>query len=92
MTPWRPTTSKEHWNNVVPNNLGIHNVEQRQINVVYFNLNMKERKQRCHFEDWVSLRWAASQQRYEYDYLQKSWVWNLELRSKKSFWATNINF
>ena len=46
MTSRRRATSNERWNNVAYVNVGIYNVEQRQINVVYFNVDSSNVRQR----------------------------------------------
>ena len=54
MTLRRWKTSKHRWNNVVYLNVGIRNVEQHKTNVVYFNIDLKQRltmlKQHCPFQ------------------------------------------
>ena len=41
MRPQGETTLNQRWNNVAYANVGFYNVEQRQINVVYFNVDLK---------------------------------------------------
>ena len=53
------TTSKQRWNNVVYINVEIYDVEQRQINIFYFNIN---------FHNVGS--WATVKLRCEYDHLK----------------------
>ena len=45
------------------------NVEQRQINVICFNVDLNI--PRCYSERQFLQRWATSKQRCEYNYLQK---------------------
>ena len=57
-------------------NIGIYNVEQRQINIIYFKVdfnNVRQRRnnvQRSIFERRFSQRWAASKQHCEHDQLK----------------------
>ena len=46
MTSQRGTTSNQSWSNIVYFNVGIYNVEQRQINYVHFNVDMNNIRQR----------------------------------------------
>ena len=46
MTSRRRTTTNQRWNNVVNVNVGIYNVKQSRINVVYFNVHMNNVRQR----------------------------------------------
>ena len=46
MTSRRGTTSNQSWSNIVYFNVGIYNVEQRQINFVHFNVDMNNIRQR----------------------------------------------
>ena len=76
ITSRRGTTRNQRWNNVYVN-VGIYNVQQHRINVVYFKVEMNNVR-RFHFQRRVSQRWATSKQRCENDHFQKD-------QKKKSF-------
>ena len=72
VTSRRWKTSNQLWNNVVYVSVGVYNVKQRRINVVFFNVDLNNisltSKKRCHFQRPFTQRWATSKQRCEYDH------------------------
>ena len=56
-------------------NVVIFNTEQRQINVVHFDVDLNKTalsKQRCHFQHRLLQSWAMSKQGCEYDHMLKN--------------------
>ena len=55
MTSQYGPTSNQCWNNVVYFNVGIYNIEQRQINVEYFNADVSNVRQRWNCQNNIVL-------------------------------------
>ena len=77
MTSRRRTTSNQRWNNVVYVNVGIYNVERRQINVVYFKVDLNN------FRHWQNniVIFNADFQNVVNMTIKKKWT-NLEANTK----------
>ena len=70
----RRTALNQRRKNAVYVNVVIFNTEQRQIDVVYFDVDLNKTtfsKQRCHFQHQLLQSWAISKQGCEYDPMLK---------------------
>ena len=92
MTSQRLTTSNHCWNNVVYVNVEVYNVEQRQINVVCFNIGFDKVRQRRINISHVNIHNVVQRQNNVVNMTNyKKLKNNLDSKVMKYFWVSNKN-